>query len=256
MTPAELSGLWRRDYLKPANAPADTSTWVGWLQGRRYYCDLRQPAALPDLSHVRRLTDLTRDDLRSLAGQQGFAGELTVRNGTAHWQRLYDFQPDSGVADRATLEQTGDLLLETGTEQPYVEQWTRSEGRVSDSFGALLTDTVAGCRGIVVRAGPWLMYARERRTVLPAGRSLLELLELLDAHQCLDSARALLDFEISFGTLQSATAWHVIRSTLPYKAGKTWGIELPVAEAANVVISDIDSEGRPLVRVWRVTQQD
>jgi len=253
MTPAELIGLWRRDYLKAANKPSDTSTWVGWLQGRRYYCDLRQPAKLPAPSRAGGLTDLSLEDLRALACQQGFAGDLTVSKGVAHWRRLFDYQPASGVADRAMLEQTGDVLVETGTEQPYVEQWSRSKGRSSDNYGALLTDTVSGCRGIVVRADHWLMYVRERRTALPAGRSLLELLEQQD---CLENARALLDFEISFGTLKNSTDWHVSRSTLPYKAGKTWRIELPAANAANVIVSDIDSNGQSLVRVWRVTQED
>ena len=253
MTPACLGGLWCRDYLAVAGEAPDTTTWVGWLQGSRFYCDLRQPASLPDLSRSRCLADLSRDDLRALASQQGFAGELTVADSVAHWERRYDYQPSSGFADRATLARTGDVLLETGAEQPYSEQWTRAKGRGTDRFGALLSEAGTGSRGVIVRVGAWLMYLRARSRPLPHGASLRA---IIDAQSALHDARALLDFEISFGTLEDDGTWHILRSTLPYKAGRRWHVELPGPTRASVTISDVATDGEPVRRVWDVTDAD
>ena len=194
-----------------------------------------------------------RDDLRALASQQGFAGELTGADSVAHWERRYDYQPSSGFADRATLARTGDVLLETGAEQPYTEQWTRAKGRGTDRFGALLSEAGTGSRGVIVRVGAWLMYLRARSRPLPHGASLRA---IIDAQSALHDARALLDFEISFGTLEDDGTWHILRSTLPYKAGRRWHVELPGPTRASVTISDVATDGEPVRRVWDVTDAD
>lgn len=243
----ELSGLWRRTYLAAADGTTDTTTWVAWLQGQRYYCDLRQPAGLRAFPGVRCLRDLGDEDLIALANQQGFAGPLRRSGNIAHWRRDLDFQPPTGIADRATIDLQGDLLVEIGTEAPYVEHWTRLHPKGAPAFDASVSDGLSGARAVIVLVGSCLMLARGRATRPPSGKSLLT---TLAATPALSERQELLDFEISFGTVDSCGRWHIERSTLPFKAGRSWVVEFDLTEPATVHVEDLDAAGARFMRHW------
>lgn len=247
----ELFGLWRRDYLRAPATPPDVSTWVAWLQGRRYYCDLRQPYTAGLASGARCLRELGETELRELAQQQGFAGELCVTDGVAHWQRRYDFQPPGPFADRASVRLSGDTLLEAGIEQDYEEQWTREPHLAA--AGAHARDEISGQGAVIVLGGPWMMVLRDRRARLPAATSLVD---ALDGATSRAQRQDLVDCEISIGRLARAGAWHVDRSTLPYKAGRTWQVSIDLHAGGTARLEDVDPNGARVQRVFAVLDAD
>jgi hypothetical protein len=101
-----------------------------------------------------------------------------------------------------------------------------------------------------VLVGQWLMVARARHRALGDGQSLLAM--LADTPE-LSDRQNLLDFEISFGTVDAARRWHVERSTLPFKAGHSWAVEFGAALQGTVEIEDLDAQGGRMVRRWTTT---
>ncbi len=204
---SDLAGVWTRSLLL-AEGRRDETTRVVWLQGASWFADLRQPADLPDFSHIRRLADLTTDDCRALARQQGFAGVLVARGGTFEWQRTIDFQPPGPTRDIGRLAWDGDVLVERGVEADYLEHWHRAGGPASP------LEAASAPNGRLVRAGGHFMFARRRRTALPPGATLAEAAEGLGPA----ALRALVNCEISFGDV-TADGWMIRRSTLPWRVG-------------------------------------
>ena len=251
LTSADLRGLWRRDYLRTAGHDTlDTSTWVAWLQGQRLYCDLRQASTAGAAGGARCLRDLDDRALGQLAQQQGFAGLLTVSGDVAEWHRYHDYQPPGPHADRARVVLTGDVLIETGTEQHYEERWTRETGPREPTWEALLSDVDDDARAVLVGVGAHLMYVRERRCNLPKVESLSVALQSLDS---LRERQDLLDFEISFGRRSADGHWLIERSTLPYKAGRVWQVRLDAAGDLPVQLGDLGDDGTPRLRRYRLS---
>ncbi len=203
----DLAGVWTRSLLL-ADGVRDETTRVVWLQGATWFADLRQPADLPDFAHVRGVADLTAADCRALARQQGFAGVLVAAGDTVEWVRKIDFQPPGRLRDIGRLTWDGGVLVEHGVEADYLEHWHR-EGAVAAPVAA-----AAAPNGRLVRAGGHFMFARGRRSALPAGETLAEAAQGLD----LAALRALVNCEISFGDV-TPDGWVIRRSTLPWRIG-------------------------------------
>jgi hypothetical protein len=232
---------------------ADRTSRVYWLQGPRFFVDLRQPADLATFDGVRCLHDLQVEQCQELTRQEGFAGALSLAGTIAEWQREIDFQPDTGIADRARLQLAGQVLTETGTEAPYVEQWQRESDPAESSWGARLIEWGSGRTGFVVRAGFHLMFARARRRPLSNGGSLRR---ELDASETREARCDLLDFEISFGRIEPDGFWLIERSSLPFKQSRRWSIKLDETQSDDLVIEDVDLTGRPVTRRWRIVEAD
>lgn len=255
----DLRGLWRRTILRLNDDLLDSSTEVFWLQGPYFFADIRQPINRPSFADVHCLRDLTVDHLAWLTLQEGFAGQLYLSGADAWWQRGIDFQPQSQFADRARLRQTGDILDEYGTEHPYYEQWERQHRPLAPCWGTRLERLSDGRSGYLVRVAGKMMFGRARSAPLPPVRSLTEALQELPT---IDEKLALMDFEISLGSLRGddGHAWWIERSTLPFKEGKRWPIRLlpgtPENPAKLIEIVDLDSEGKPVVCRWRIMDAD
>jgi hypothetical protein len=251
LTLRDLCGLWRRTLLQHQGREADRTSPVFWLQGPRFFLDLRQPANLALFDGVGCLRDLRLEQCRELARQQGFAGVLSLDGDIAEWRREIDFHPDSGIADRAQLQLTGQVLTETGTEAPYIEQWERESDPADPGWGARLREAESGRTGFVARVDNRLMFARSRASPLPSGGSLGR---EIDAAETLEARCDLLDFEISLGRIGPGGSWLIERSTLPFKQGRRWPVHK--CDSREFAIGDLDPAGRPVTRQWRIVEAD
>jgi hypothetical protein len=253
----DLRGLWRRTVYRRAGEEPDCSMEVFWLQGPRFFSDLRQPVKCPSFEGVACLRDLTEDHLVWLARQEAFAGRLELGVATAHWHRGIDLQPPGQFPDRAQVHLIGDTLDEYGTEVRYYEQWVREEREPSPCWGARMVNAIDGRSAFLVRAAGRFMFARTRAVPLPAGRTLRE---ALDGLPTLQDKQNLLDFEVSLGVVRSSEqGWFIERSTLPFKEGTLWPMrigDLGVKPAAMIELDDLDPEGRRICQGWRILDTD
>jgi len=204
--PDRYRGVWARRLLEAPNR-RDDSTFVRWLQTSAWHADLRVPVGSAVL-----------DVPSALATQQGFCGVTDIsssREGeVCAWLRRYDFQPPRGGVDEGLMVfESPDRVIETGIHAPYREVWER----LPDSCGRFIT--LAGLdehggdshhRFLV--AGRYAMHMRPRQSAWPpdtlAGQSLGDVL----VHHP-ELTPVLLDFEISFGTLEDGV-WSIEQSTL------------------------------------------
>jgi hypothetical protein len=240
--------------IERPDQPPDRSTRVSWLQGPRFFVDLRQPADRPSFGGVDCLRDLELPHLEWLARQEGFAGETRVEDDIVEWVRKIDFQPDSGTLDRGRVQLNGQVLTEIGLESAYLELWQRDTPAPEPCWGARLADLLTADVGYIVRAGNTLMFARARARSLPECR---DLSEALSATMPLGAQQDLLDFEISFGALApSGEEWTIERSTLPYKEGRAVAISVPNDGGDVIECDDWDQNGHKIRRRWRIAELD
>ncbi|MFA5122035.1 hypothetical protein [Zavarzinia sp.] len=244
---ATLRGLWQRSLIAWPDGRRDETTAVWWLQGPGLYIDLRQPAGRPDFAAVHCLDDLDREQARWLAGQEGFAGELTFDGRHFTWARDLDVQPVSPYSDAGSLRFENDVLVEEGRDVAYVEHWHRGPEAVQPCSAARLACAEDGRAGFVVRCGERFMYARARTAALPAGG---DLAALVAAAPTAADARDLIDCEISIGRIGPA-GWTIEHSSLPYREGAGLG---PVTGGcgAQLLTRDIARNGREITRAWRI----
>lgn len=142
--------LYRRLLFQPRTGASDVTSTVLWMQGKRYYCDVR-------------FTVL--DDGRS-SFQMGFAGPLNRHDtsGEVEWEHAIVAGAAFGSTDVGRLTQIpGWGLLETGRDLDYVELWEQERTdtgpvvefagtdaggravlfiRVGDAFGLALAERV------------------------------------------------------------------------------------------------------------------
>ena len=224
----------------------DAETWVGWLQGRTYFADLRQPAGRPDMAGASSLDDLSAEQVAWLATQEGFAGTLAEDADCVVWTRLIDFQPPSGDVDagRVRFDAEG-RLVEEGRDIPYVEHWSRdAEPPSAACWGASLIDPEGGPPARLVRAGDRFMFARARLAELPRGARLADLVREAAS---MAARRALVDCEISLGRIEAA-GWRIERSSLPFREGR---VIAATASGDSLALSEPGG-----TRVWRIESSE
>lgn len=260
----DVRGLWRRTLYRRGNEAPDASTDVYWMQGPRFFADIRQPVEPISFARVGCLRDLEPEQLAWLALQEAFAGALELESDLAWWRRVMDFKPQGPFEDRARLRQTGDVIDEYGTESPYYERWERQNPTQRPCWGLRLQSLADGRGGFLVRAADKLMFARARAAPLQPCRALAE---ILDEIPTLEGKQDLLDFEVSLGSMTAGGhQWLIERSTLPFKQGKLWSIARRAASSANreasdsrpalIEVDDLDSHGKRIVSAWRIVDTD
>ena len=125
----DLVGVWRRASIRWPDGREDTTTTVYWLQGRRYFADIRIPAGRPSFDGVTSFDECSSKQRDWLATQEGFAGELIPHGDDAvQWLRDIDYRPPGGPPDIGRLrfvDASQDQMIEEGVVQPYVEVWER-----------------------------------------------------------------------------------------------------------------------------------
>ena len=207
--PQRYRGVWVRRLLATPTARDDT-TVVHWLQTARWHADLRIPADARPAGG---------DDVARRARQQGFFGITTVhvdaRGEVCTWHRQADLQPPGPVADAGWMAFEGtEHVLETGVHAEYDEVWERLPGSVGRFAVVTVPDAVPATWLV---AGGYAMRVRPRAAAWPADVSPGDTLaDVVARHP--GAAPGLLDFEISFGTLDGGR-WTITHSTLPSLEG-------------------------------------
>ena len=211
--PDRYHGVWQRTLLKTPGE-RDTTTWVRWLQTGLWHGDLRVPATAD------------RSTPAGRAEQQGFGGTtLITRPDPAQpevctWQRQIDLQPPRSTPDAGHMVfESPDVVHETGIHGPYFEVWERLPGSLGTRIAlAALDDRGTPTTERLLVAGRYLMHLRPRRTAWPADTAADDTLAGVVARHP-QQAEALLDFEISFGTLEHGV-WTIERSSVPALEGR------------------------------------
>jgi hypothetical protein len=96
---SHCAGLWRRTLLIEGDGPRVVGGDVRWLQGDVAYVDSR-----------------------------GFGGRLHQRGDVFEWHRMVDLEPPGPFPDAGVMHWDGDVLVETGVHEGYVEHWVRDDG--------------------------------------------------------------------------------------------------------------------------------
>jgi hypothetical protein len=198
-----LLGVWRRVSIRWPDGREDISTKVFWLQGSKYYADIRIPAGRPAFFGVDSLAKCTSEQTAWLAKQEGFAGELVQNGDRFHWIRDVDFQPPGGLKDIGRLrfaDPSRDRMIEDGVEQPYTEVWERIHRGESTHGQALVLKLDSNHeRGWFVAVGDHFLLALDRRA---------------------SSAASMPDMEISHGLRSGPSGpWRITHSTFPWREG-------------------------------------
>lgn len=235
--------VWRRLAMAVPGTVVDTTTEVQWLQAGELYIDLRTPAGMPAITG-RALDELTREDLLALCEQQAFAGRLQDDGAEWTWWREVDLHPADPLPDRGRLHLAGGILVETGIGRDYFEDWASGPPQGPGLELALRDDT--GRPGMLLRVGAHFGYVRGR----VAGNSPAPGVTLRDAvaRADLEAARALMDLEISLGTVEDGR-WVISRSTLPFRVGDDLAPELTFGE---ITVVDRDATGTLVRHRWTV----
>jgi hypothetical protein len=254
--PERYRGVWTRTLLETPGQ-RDERSFVRWLQTSVWHADLRIPlTARPGA----RQPPCAESDLQQtirLASQQGFCGVTQVQQQAegevCTWHRLSDFQPARQDADAGVMVfEAPDRVIEMGIHAPYLEIWER----LPDSTGRYIV--LAGLDGSgkdsrerVLVAGRYLMHVRPRCLSWPhdreAGQSLAD---LVARHPAI--AREMLDFEISFGTL-NAGRWTIEHSTLPELEGRSLSCVLHRELESRAHITGDFSRGTWRIMEWSCT---
>ncbi len=247
-------GLWDRLSLEE-RGELDTTTQVRWLQSNALYCDVRIPGGRPSFAGITRLEECSDEQLRWLMTQQGFAGTLLVEQGTCHWLRSIDYQPDRRVPDRARMRFETHYVIEQGVHLPYREVWRKLAPATGEIAALERVPTGDDLRhGFFVAVGDWFMYARERSWRPPQAESLLALVDAA-ADPRAELLRAA-DFEISFGYRRGGLRpWEISLSTLPFREGVALDLperlSSPFREGGAYYCTDTGNGGRAR---WRVLE--
>jgi hypothetical protein len=189
---------------------------------------MRYPVDRPDLSRAKSFNDLTDEDLRILAKQQGFVGYTTVVQGsgpagpsqsasgpvTVEWHRQMDFEPRTGNRDIGRLEfLSKDQMNESGLDNSYTEHWV-SIAHGEGQFFVVRVERQGRLDRMLLVAGDQFYYGRNRPKDLPAAPSFDSLMTGASRSQMIDY----LDFELSVGRIRGgALPWEIQYSTLPWR---------------------------------------
>jgi hypothetical protein len=226
---------------------ADRTTEVYWLQCGSRYADLRIPRGRPEFGRASCLRDMDWPMLRFMARQEGFIGHLEVSNSIAHWHRAFDYQPETGVADRGSLHFEDGILVEQGLETAYVEHWRRDDDAKQGALAIWLATDASDAIGCLIAAGTAFIYAQGRAKRLPSNTSLSL---LLDSAASLEEAQQLFDCEISFGR-RSPDGWRIEMSLLPFREGQMLRPEL-ADNLQKLSVDGLTADGNTARLLWRI----
>ncbi len=186
-------------------------------------------------------------DCRNIAAQQGFAGVFKVGPDHCEWVRIIDLHPPGSVPDAGRLFWRNDVLVEEGIYEPYVEHWHRDAARRKHPCAALALQSAEDGRwASLLRVGDDFSFACDRQRPLIAA----SLAEALAGAAEMAAAHALIDLEISQGRIE-ASGWCIARSSLPFRTGRSFKVEIREPDRLSLTESGIDADDG--VTLWRIT---
>jgi hypothetical protein len=215
--PTWLQGTWSREWLQEGKERSSTLD-VHYLQTPTYFADIRILKDRHGISNARSFSDLTEEQLRLLAGQNGYAGRTTLAGTIATWHSDIAFRPSDGTPDKGRLERVSrDHVYEHGLDDSYIESWrfvTNGQGR----FLVIRLEHSGRLLRTLVVLGNQFVYVRNRAKDLPRSPSFDALFKStkVTREQIIDY----LDCEFSAGRTEGGSApWAIEQSTLPWREG-------------------------------------
>ena len=253
--PPWLPGVWSREWILRQGVQSSPST-VRYLQTPSLFGDVRLPIDRARFRHAASFADLTDGELLILATQRGFIGHTTVEKLVSTWHHEVDFQPRDPEADIGRIERAGTgRMYERALDGSYTELWW-SLASGDDRFLAVRLERAGRLERILLVAGDYFFYGRNRAKDLPAAASLDALIAATNASRT--TVIEYLDCELSVGRIRGgSTPWEIEFSTLPWRetrhldfvdrirAGGSTGGLTPLAEAGEtwtVPVNTLSSE--------------
>jgi hypothetical protein len=224
----ELSGVWRRTLLIDSTGHRDEASAVSWLQACSAFVDVRQPVDRPSFDDVTGGRALNARQRGWIHSQQGCAGTLVVNEGVYEWQRAIDLHPPAATPDAGHLAFDGEVLVETGHVQDYVERWLRGAPAEQPEW-ALHLRGHDGRTALLARVGNAFGWARGRPYQMTAHDHFL-------------------DCEYAIGRVEGS-AWVITTSTLPFREGADLA---PRLTAAGLTSADVTENGQGIQQQWSV----
>jgi hypothetical protein len=213
--PIWLQGVWSRDWIERRGVKSNTLD-IHYLQTPTFFADMRIPRDRSGMAAAKSFADLTDEQLRALAGQNGFTGRTTMDGMVATWQHDIDFQPSDGTPDKGRLEpMPPNQMREHGLDGSYIEAWRSStDGR--GRFLAIRVEHSGRLSRTLVVVGNQFVYVRDRAKHLPAAASFDALIEA--THPTREQMVKYLDCEFSVGRVSGGQVpWEIEQSTLPWR---------------------------------------
>jgi len=230
--PSWLLGIWMREWIqKPGvkvqdpNAVRENPQLVRYLQTPKFFGDMRYPADRPKFENATSFDDLTDNDLRILAKQQGFVGYTTVENSDTstptetivQWHRQMDFEPPTNNLDIGKLELLSkNQVDESALDNSYTEHWV-SLANEDGKFLVVRVEREGRIDRMLLVAGNQFYFGRNRAKDLPVNKSFDDLISNATRDQIVEY----LDFELSVGRIEGGLVpWEIQYSTIPWREGK------------------------------------
>jgi hypothetical protein len=216
--PAWLRGVWSRDWIQEGKAKSNTLD-VHYLQTPTYFADIRIPRDRPRYPNAKSFADLTDQQLRLLARQNGFTGLTTTSGAVATWNHDIQFQPSDGAPDRGRLQRIAPARMhEHGLDGSYIESWKSTTGG-NGHFLVIRVEHAGRLFRTLVVVGNQFVYVRNRAKDLPAAASFEALIDSTKASRA--QIEEYLDCEFSVGRVRGGSVpWQIEQSTLPWRGGR------------------------------------
>lgn len=228
--PDWLRGVWTREWIQEGKAKSNTLD-VNYLQTPTYFADIRIPKDRTRFPNAQSFADLTDQQLRLLARQNGFTGLTTTSGPVATWNHDIQFQPSDGAPDRGRLQRIAlGRMHEHGLDGSYIESWRSTTGGDGHFLVIRVKHTGRLLRTLVV-VGNRFVYVRNRAVDLPAAASFEALFDSTKASRA--QIEEYLDCEFSVGRVRGGSVpWEIEQSTLPWREGRHLNFvdEVTVAE--------------------------
>ena len=230
--PDLMLGCWRRAWIEFSGGSRDETTSVVWLQTDSSMVDVRVDTVRRGLSDRGSFRDCTDDDLYAIAASDassGFTecGPIVVgcgglRQATSRWHTRghgVNFQPVSAFPEPGEMSwnEDGTVMFERAPSGAYREEWRLVPGSRESLAVSRIGDS------LVYRAGGTAVLVRDRTVPIPRQARLPELLD--EYRQDRPMMEALLDCEFSVAE-RCGKDWLVTISTLPWKEGKPFDVDL------------------------------
>jgi hypothetical protein len=215
--PTWLRGVWTREWIQKGEAQSNTLD-VHYLQTPTYFADIRIPRDRTRFSNAKSFADLTDQQLRLLARQNGFTGLTTTSGAVATWNHDIQFQPSDGAPDKGRLQRIAPARMhEHGLDGSYIESWKSTTGG-NGHFLVIRVEHAGRLLRTLVVVGNQFAYVRNRAIDLPAAASFEALIESTKASRA--QIEEYLDCEFSEGRVRGGSVpWEIEQSTLPWREG-------------------------------------
>ncbi|MBI3789349.1 MAG: hypothetical protein HY275_00525 [Gemmatimonadetes bacterium] len=247
--PEWLPGVWSREFITRHGVVGE-SLVVRYVQTPAEFGDVRIPANRPALRGASGFADLDDAALRALARQKGFTGSTSASGGVITWHHEIDFQPDTSRDASFVTVDDATHIRETGLDSSFVERYVALAPAPKRHLAVRVTRGGRLDRVLIV-AGDWFYFARNRARDLPPAESLEALIDR--AHPTRAELVAWLDCELSAGRVRGGRVpWEIERSTLPWQEGR----RLAFADSLRVDGSGaLKLPAASAGEAWQVTRQ-